>query len=182
MKTALARLAPLALPLALAACATQPVGPGPYGPPPPPSAGGIFILAPYSRADYVWSQASGGNGIRGQSPKGYSCAGLAVGLTPDGPYSRERISKLYGTVSRADRPVAEIRAKIVANDDPDLARFVRSTRCDANGRFSFDGLPSGSYFMIAQVASPQGPLALMRHVTLRGDDIEPVQLTMTAPR
>lgn len=181
MQTAFARLASFAAPLALAACATQPGGPGPYGPPPPPT-GGIYIQAPYNAADYAWSQQPGGNGIRGVSPKGYSCAGLAVGLTPDGPYSRERIAKLYGTVTRADRPVAEIRAKTVANDKPDLARFVRSTRCDPQGRFSFDGLPSGSYFMITQVASPQGPLALMRHVTLRGDDIEPVQLTMTVPR
>jgi hypothetical protein len=171
------RLAGAVLPLALAACATQPVGPGPYGPPPPP--GGVFIVSPYRAADFAWAQQPGGNGIRGRSPPGFSCAGLAVGLTPDAPYSRERIQKLYGSVSRADRPVAEIRSKTVANDNPDLARYVRSTRCDASGAFSFDGLPDGSYFMIAQVASPRGPLALMRHVVLRGNDVEPVQLTMT---
>lgn len=179
MTRPLARLATLAAPLVLAACATAPVGPSPYGPPPPRS--GIFIQAPYRPADFAWSQAKGGNGIRGASPKGYSCSGLGVALTPDAPYSRERIAKLYGSVSRADRPVAEIRAQPVTNDNPDLIRYVRQARCDAAGRFSFDGLPSGSYFMIAQVSGPGGPLALMRHVVLRGDDIEPVQLTITAP-
>lgn len=180
IKTFAARFAMIAAPLAAAACATAPAGPGPYGPPPQQSSG-IFIEAPYNAADFAWSQVRGGNGIRGQSPKGYSCSGLGVALTPDAPYSRERIAKLYGSVSRADRPVSEIRARPVANDNPDLVRYVRSTRCDAAGQFSFDALPSGSYFMIAQVNGPGGPLALMRHVILRGDDIEPVQLTMTQP-
>lgn len=179
-KTFAARFAVIAAPLVVAACATAPAGPGPYGPPPPQSSG-IYIQAPYQPADYAWSQAPGRNGIRGLSPKGYSCAGLRVAITPDGPYSRERIAKLYGSVSRADRTVAEVRAQPIANDNTDLARFVRTAQCDGQGRFAFDGLPSGSYFMIAQVNGPGGPLALMRHVTLRGDDIEPVQLTMTQP-
>ena len=112
------------------------------------------------------------------SAVGHSCAGNTVGLTPDGPYSRERILKLYGSAVRADRPVAAIRAKTITNDNPDLARFVRRARCDAQGHFAFDGLPDGGYFLIAQVAGPE-PLALMRHVNLRGGDIEPVPLTMT---
>lgn len=172
------RLAGAALPLALAACATAPTGPAGNGPP-PARTGGIWISAPYNPADFAWSQRPGSNGIRGRSPPGYSCAGLAVGLTPDAPYSRERIQKLYGSVVRADLPVSEVRARVIANDQSDLARFARSTRCDTAGRFSFDGLPDGQYFMIAQVAGSQGLLALMRHVVLRGGDVEDVNLTMT---
>jgi hypothetical protein len=174
----LRRLLPLALPLFAAACATVPMAP-PGGPPPPSGANGVWITAPFRPADYAWSQQPGANGIRGASPVGHSCAGMRVALTPDAPYSRERIAKLYGSVARADLPVAVVRSRIVANDNPDLARYVRSASCDASGRFAFDGLPDGSYFMIAQVASPSGPLALMRRVLLRGGDIEPVNLTIT---
>lgn len=167
------RLSIVLLPFAAAACATAPMAPPP-GPPP----GQIHIEAPYSPADFTWSTAAGRNGIRGSSPVGHSCAGSTVGLTPDGPYSRERILKLYGSAVRADRPVAAIRAKTITNDNLDLARFVRRARCDAQGRFAFDGLPDGGYFLIAQVTGSE-PLALMRHVNLRGGDIERVGLTMT---
>ena len=78
--------------------------------------------------------------------------------------------------------MTEIRSKVIANDNPDLARFVRRARCDAEGRFAFDGLPDGSYFLIAQVTGGPEPLALMRHVVLRGGDIEAVNLTMTVPK
>jgi len=175
---AYAALLPL---LAAGACATGPMGPPiAYGPPSGPH---IFIDTPYRAADFGWSVQKGSNGIRGSSPKGYSCAGASVGLTPDGPYSRERIVKLYGSAVRADRPVSDIRSKTIGNDNADLARFVRRSRCDAQGRFSFDGLPDGGYFLIAQVSGGPEPLALMRHVVLRGGDVEAVALTMTsAPR
>ncbi len=164
--------------LALAACETTSMAPPPYQGPP----GAVFIATPYAPGDFAWSTQKGANGIRGSSPKGHSCANLSVGLTPDAPYSRERIVKLYGSAVRADRPVSEIRNKPVANDNPDLARFVRRARCDALGRFAFDALPDGAYFLIVQVAGPAEPLALMRHVVLRGGDIEPVPLTITAAR
>ena len=153
------------------------------GPPPPQAPpGSVYITSPYTPGDFSWSAQKGSNGIRGSSPKGYSCANMSVGLTPDAPYSRERIVKLYGSAVRADRTVTEIRNKPVLNDNPDLARFVRRARCDAQGRFSFDGLPDGNYFLIAQVNGPTEPLALMRHVVLRGGDVEPVALTITATR
>jgi hypothetical protein len=171
------RLSVVLLPLAAAACATAPMAP--MAPFPPPSNNMVFIEAPYTPADYSWSAARGHNGIRGSSPAGHTCAGATVGLTPDGPYSRERILRLYGSAVRADRTVADIRAKTITNDNPDLARFVRRAKCDAAGRFAFDALPDGGYFLIAQVAGPV-PLALMRHVNLRGGNVEPVALTMTA--
>jgi hypothetical protein len=169
------RLSVVLLPLAAAACATAPLAPPP-GPPP----GRLHIETPYSPADFAWSTARGRNGIRGTSPVGHSCAGSTVALTPDGAYSRERILKLYGSAVRADRPVAAIRGKTIVNDNLDLARFVRRARCDAQGRFAFDNLPDGGYFLIAQVAGAE-PLVLMRHVTLQGGDIEQVGLTMTMP-
>lgn len=172
------RLSALLAPLALAACATAPMGP----PPGPGPTNAIRIATPYSPGDFTWSQARGSNGIRGRAPAGFTCAGLWVALTPDGPYSRERIVKLYGSAVRADRPVAAIRNRPIANDNPDLARFVRSAKCDAKGQFAFDGLPDGGYFLIAQVSTSNGPLALMRHVNLRGGDVEAVNLTMTPAR
>jgi hypothetical protein len=156
--------------LALAGCSTLPLeAPGGSPPPPPPpppqaTAQGVVIETPFRADDFAWSTRTGNARIVGLTAKGASCAGRAVALTPATPYSRERIQALYGSDAYAVRPVEAVRARVIANDNPGMRAYVRSTRCDANGGFLFDMLPAGPYFIITEVADPQGPMIIMRQV------------------
>jgi hypothetical protein len=172
--------------LALAGCAETPIGPppplAPSMPPPPPAAPpGIVITTPFAAADFAWSTAPGTAAIRGLTAPGQSCAGNAVALTPDTPYSRERIGKLYGNTEYAMIPTPLVRAKVIVNDNPAMRGYVRGARCDSNGMFTFDKLPAGSFFIIAEVGDPSGPKVVMRRVTTVAGRVLQAPLTGTAP-
>ncbi len=165
--------------LALAGCATyEPPPPPPPPPPPSVAASQITIVAPYRAEDFAWSTAIGSARIHGVSPLGRSCAGRSVALTPETAYSRERIRKLYGSAEAASEPIERVRSRAIANDNPDMRRFVRVARCDASGSFLFEGLPAGSFFVIAEVTDPQGPQVVMRRVVTAAGRV--VDLTLSA--
>ena len=167
MKRLLALL-PLA---ALAACA-----PPRYQPPPIEVSSSATVRA----EDFAWSTAEGGNTITGavsyRSGRGgapWTCAGGSVGLTPETPYSERRVSVLYGSTRRAVLPVQLVRSRSLEQAAEDYSRYVRTTRCDSEGRFTFTGLPDGGWFIIAQAkptagAAPEDALAVMQHVEIRG--------------
>jgi hypothetical protein len=171
---------------ALAGCASVP---GPSGelapppPPPPPTAAqtGIVIQTPFRAEDFAWSTAPGAAHIKGFTAPAQSCAGNAVALTPDSPYARERISKLYGSTEYAMIPTVVVRGKLIANDNPAMRGYVRSTRCDSAGSFAFDNLPAGSFFIIAEVGDPTGPKVVMRRVTAVAGRVLQAPLTGVAP-
>ena len=164
----------------LGGCAT--VYPLPPPPPPPEAQAGP---APAFRArDFAWSAERGSSAIRGQTDfrlggQRYTCAGQAVVLTPDAPYSRNRIVALYGSDDRAALPVNEVRSRQAARPSVDYSAFVRKGACDVNDRFSFQGLPAGGWFIIV-VAQPVGaggePMALMRRVDTRMGAIKSVTI------
>lgn len=136
----------------LAGCQTgpsQPWGPVPPPPPPPP------------RNEFEWSAANGSNVIRGEAVwrhagHTFSCAGHSVGLTPETPYTRQRMVELYGSDEAAIRTVAEVQARSAKAPTRDYHAYVRSTECDSRGRFEFRGLPDGGWFVIVRAASPSG--------------------------
>lgn len=151
---------------ALAGCATAPG----YGAPP----SGAF-----SADDFSWSTRSGQGGIDGrivyqQGGQPYSCTGSA-GLTPVTPYTRARFQTLYGSTERAALPPAVIRARNVEDAGADYRGFVRSAPCEA-GRFTFDGLPDGGWFIIVPVSAGGDPVVLMRRVKTRGGRVISVTL------
>jgi hypothetical protein len=101
--------------------------------------------------------------------RGFSCSGQVV-LTPEAPYSRWRIVQLYGSDDHAALPVAEVRSRQANRPSDEFSAFVRRTTCDAQGRFSFQGLPAGGWYVIAvaRPSSGQGQdMALMRRVETR---------------
>ena len=87
--------------------------------------------------------------------------------SPDTPDTRARIRTLYGSTQRAAVPAAVVRARTVADANADYRNYVRSERCE-NGRFRFDGLPDGGWFLIVPVTSGDAPLVLMQSVQTRG--------------
>ncbi|MBA3999669.1 hypothetical protein [Brevundimonas sp.] len=143
---------------ALAACAPMPA-PGPVA-----ANGGLSTS--FSAADFAWSSQAGNAVIEGRTAygPGYACAG-SVGLTPETPYTRHRFLNLYGSLDRAALPASEVRARSVGEASADYRGYVRDTTCDAQGRFRFDDLPQGGWFIIAPVRQGSGePVVLMRRV------------------
>ena len=104
-----------------------------------------------------------------------------MALTPDTPYSRERIGKLYGSTEYAVIPTQIVRAKLIVNDSPAIRGYVRGARCDSSGAFAFDNLPAGSFFLIAEVGDPTGPKVVMRRVTAVAGRVLQAPLTGAAP-
>jgi hypothetical protein len=165
--------------LLVAGCETMAPVPPPPAPPPPPPRAQITIQTPYHAEEFAWSTAVGTARLRGTTAPGRSCAGNAVALTPDTAYSRERIRALYGSIEAASIPVEQVRSRIIANDSPDMRRFIRVARCDANGVFDYENLPAGGFFAIAEVSDPGGPRVVMRHVAIRSGLLLVLPLTAT---
>jgi hypothetical protein len=158
----------LALAAALSACAPTAGGGLPNGGP-----------AAFNESDFGWSQAPGRNSIQGQvafaqDGKTFACV-ASVGLTPDTPYTRTRFRTLYGSTERAVVPAAVVRARTVPDANANYSGYVRSERCE-NGRFRFDGLPDGGWFLIVPVTAGDAPLVLMRSVQTRGGRVVAVTL------
>ena len=161
---------------ALAACAT-----GPFSPPAPPPPPSITYALPPSGAvfrpqDFTWSKRPGDSSIHGAlafhvGALRYACAGGDVILTPETPWSRRRMSILYGSPVIAEVPVALARARTPSAPSGDYASFVRKTTCDRANHFAFPDLPEGGWFVITvakPVGAPGEPVAVMRRVETNG--------------
>ena len=138
--------------LMVSACAAA--GPGPMGRLAPPAAS----TSAFRTADFAWSTAPGSGRIDGQlsyRPMGkvHSCAAAGVLLTPDTPWVRSRMNILYSSTEKAVLPADEVRRRTPPERSQDYSSFVRRTTCDAQGRFSFTGLPDGTWYA-STVARP----------------------------
>lgn len=160
--------------LLLAGCETGPREPwGPLPPPPP---------AP-PRNEFEWSAANGANVIEGEAVwrhagRTFSCAGQSVGLTPETPYTRQRMIGLYGSDETAIRTVAEVQARSAnVPQTRDYRAYVRSTQCDSHGRFEFRGLPDGGWYVIVRAASPAGEsVVALRRAHAAGGETRTVRI------
>ncbi len=156
----------LALAATAGGCATS-VRQAPPPPPPPPPPASAFDAAAFE-----WSRAPGVAVIRGTvgyrgALGGYTCKGSVVALTPDTPYSRRRILRLYGSADRAAVPVSVVRSRQSSQPSDAFSKFARPARCDGSSSFGFDKLPAGAWFVIVAVrpASGEGEsVALLRRV------------------
>jgi hypothetical protein len=171
MRSSLSILALAAIAVTGAGCAPTSMDVLPPPPPPPSSA--------FNAAAFGWSAQAGQAGIEGtvafrRDGTAYACTG-SVALTPDTPYTRARFNTLYGSTTQAAVPEAVVRARTVADPNADYRSFVRSSTC-AQGRFTFAGLPDGSWFIIAPVSAGGDRIVLMRRVETRGGRLLTVTL------
>lgn len=161
----------------LASCATEgPNGPVPPPPPPPPSEQPPPNPNAFRPQDFAWSAVPGRASIQGimtykAGKVRYTCQGSDVILTPETPWSRRRMTVLYGSAVSAAVPVSTVRARTPSAPSGDYASFVRKATCDASSRFSFAGLADGGWYVIT-LAKPMGapgePVAVMRRVETHG--------------
>lgn len=160
--------------LLLAGCQTVPSAKHAERLPPPPP--------PPPRNEFAWSVGNGANSVEGSAvwrSNGhlFSCAGQSVALTPETPYTRERMVQLYGSDVEATRTVEEVRARSSGPPKRDYSAYVHSTQCDAHGQFAFHGLPDGGWFVIARGASRSGAAEVaLRLVHVKGGETRMVKI------
>ncbi len=165
--------APLLAAFALAACTDTPLALGPSAGPE------VNYLPPSSAAfrpqDFAWSIEEGRASIAGvltfhAGDIRYGCAGGDVILTPETPWSRRRMTILYGSPAAADVPVSVVRARESSGPKDDYARYVKKATCGEDNRFHFTGLPPGAWFVITLAKPIDGagePVAVMRRIETR---------------
>lgn len=166
--SALRRLAFVAALFGLAACETT------GGPPaPPPTAKASPTV--FRTDDFSWSAVPGKGKIDGRmgyqrSDQRYTCAGAAVILTPETPWTKRRMNILYKSSTYAALPIEEVRARTPSEPDADYSAFIRRAICTSADTFSFTKLPEGAWYAIT-IAKPvggKGSLAIMRRVETKG--------------
>lgn len=164
---AIVRTVPLlALSLLLAACQTAA--------PPPPLVGN----AAFDPQEAAFIKARGKTAIdghaflRARDGGTQNAAGEVVRLIPATAYAQARFAKLYG----AGKFVAAVNYPKPEPSDPRYGEFIRTTKTESNGRFSFANVAAGTYFISTQVTwqgnndlLPQGG-AMYEKVTVTGKE------------
>jgi len=107
-------------------------------------------------------------------------SGEIVRLTPVTSYSRERFARLYNGrkfVSALSIPKVDV--------DPTYASYTRTAKTDHMGRFRFENLAPGSYYVSSQVTwrergeyLPSGG-AMFEEVKITGKEAEPVDVVLS---
>ena len=164
-----------ALSLALAGCQTASA--------PPP----VAINASFNPAEAAFIKTKGKGTIEGhaflreKSGGTQNAAGEVVRLIPATAYARERFAKLYG-----DRKFVPVFAYPKTQDtDPRYPEFIRTTKAESNGKFSFANVAPGTYFVSTQVTwQPAGALvqeggAMYELVTVTGKEEEAVEVVVS---
>jgi hypothetical protein len=77
-----------------------------------------------------------------------TCAGAAVALLPDTPYFSEAI-----------RDIKQGQAPQMGGDADRARGLARNSTCDAQGNFSFAGLPNGRWVVASEVKGTAGNLS-----------------------
>lgn len=125
--------------LFLAGC--QSTGPGP----------GAQIEGRFDAKEAAFIHKAGSTTLRGQAFLKRSTgsvvysAGETVRLIPATAYSRARMNRLYG--GRKFVPALSVPK---VNADPEYVKHTRTTVADPQGRFTFDNVAAGDYFVTAQ--------------------------------
>lgn len=110
-----------------------------------------------------------------------NAAGQVVRLVPSTAFARERFANLYGKGKYVPYSAYPREDEV----DPAYSEYTRTTKAEANGRFAFDKVAPGSYFLTTQViwgeetAFTREGGSVYDSVTLTGKETEPVQVILS---
>jgi hypothetical protein len=172
LKAALASFAPVLLAATLlAGCQTAETPP-------------VAIAAAFDAKEAAFVKRQGETKIDGhaflKTPNGTAknAVGEPVRLIPATAYARERFEKLYGGkkfVPASAYPKTE-------ETDPGYVEAQRVTKTDSNGRFSFESVAPGTYYLATQIVwRPDGAYAtqggaVWEMVTVTGKEDKPIKV------
>jgi hypothetical protein len=132
----------------------------------------VFNINDYS--EYLGSGSGGFKGtayvekVRGGQ---VTCAGNSVFLLPKTPYFTEvvELGKSGNTVTYAPELMAQVK------------EVIRYTKCDVQGKFQFQNLPSASWYVMVAVSLGEFPKQkrriLVTEVLSRSNEVEDLKVT-----
>lgn len=131
---------------------------------------------------------SGRNAIEGRAllmtAHGYvhTCRNAGVTLYPVNAYSRELVALASGHVSGG---FAREQTYSALFDDVPLSAYSRHAGCDDDGRFRFEGVPDGQYYLVANIGwlvkSARFGGAVMKSIEVPGVGTRAIDLESTLP-
>ena len=144
-------------------CAAPPAAPAP-----------AQMSVPFNAGDIAWSRAPGTATVEGRAAipgagaVTPTCAGGEAQLFPASAYAAQMMRIVFGNDVRGFAPLAT--ARYPANIAADFPTTVRRVGCDAEGRFRFDAVPAGRWYVFSNVvfrgtgadAAPQGGALMQR--------------------
>ncbi len=107
-------------------------------------------------------------------------SGEVVRLIPATSYARARMTHYYG-----DKKFVPAIAIPKVEPDPEYAAYTRTTKAGSTGRFSFDHVAPGRYFVTTQLTwKPKEQLlqeggAMYDEVVVTGNEAEPVKVVLS---
>lgn len=110
----------------------------------------------------------------------HNAAGEVVRLIPASSYAQARIAHFYGGSKFV--PASSI-PKI--EPDPDYVAYTRTTKTESTGRFTFENVAPGRYFLTTQLIwKPKDALtseggAMYEEVTVTGNEAGPVKVILS---
>ena len=131
------------------------------------------MTLPFNASDVAWSRAPGTATVEGRAaiaaagevPR--TCAGGEAQLFPADPYAAEMMRIVFGSDVRGFAPRSSSRYP--ANISAEFSSTVRRVGCDPEGRFRFDGVPAGRWYVFSNVIfrspgaeAPQGGALMQR--------------------
>mgnify|MGYP000266974354 CR=1 FL=1 len=117
--------------------------------------------------------------MKAANGESHSCAGQSANLIPDSDYARARMEAIFGSTDRGMRAASRGAVKF-ERDDPLYVSSLRTTRCDAQGSFSFAQVPDGIWYATTSIkwqgTSQVEGGSVMRRVDVRGGRLVKVVL------
>ena len=119
--------------------------------------------------------------FRSNSGTVYYAAGEWVRLIPATAYAQARFEQIYGN-GRFNKPSLFAPA---ATADPDYVRMMRSTKAESTGRFTFENVAPGNYFVATQITwVPDGEIVakggtIYETVTVTGKETDPIKVVVS---
>ena len=138
-------------------------------------------LGTFNPEEISWFNQTGTGSIHGnafvrkQDGAIVSCAGQEIMAIPAGSYANERIGYLYGNLDQGVNV-----DKDIDKSDPRYQKNMKNVFCDVDGRFKFENLSSGDYYVIAGVfwGDPvQGGANMMKRVSVSNGEKEEITMS-----
>ena len=121
-----------------------------------------------------------GHAFRQHFPRPINSAGEVVRLIPVTAYSHDRFEKIYS----GDKFVHALLVPKV-EFDPQYLEYSRSTKTESDGRFSFEGVGPGKYYIATEVTWTKDTMILpdggivYDEVTITGKETDPVKVILS---
>ena len=145
----------------------------------------VAVVSEFDASEAAHIHAAGNNVVEGRvyvrlwSGDEVSCAGHTVQLVPQTALARERMDRLYGEAGLRRHVRNPVKLE---KPDPRYWDYMREAPCDAQGRFRFEGVADGGYFVVGSVSwrglhGHWQAGSLMQAVEVRGGEAANLVLT-----